>query len=137
MHELVIGIVIGAALLCGRFLLAALIKHAAVRIGASMLGIKASAKILGGLPGVREDVWSGPWEVSWEVDSKTFKPKSIHTANLYRFLGKVAIEGIGNTKDGERIPYGFVGSYSKSDAIISGNGSTGHINPPAITEHSN
>lgn len=120
MRELVIGMFVGAGLLCGRFLLAALIKHAVVRIGASMWGIKASVRILGWVPGVREDVWSGPWEVSWEVDSKNFEPKSTHTANLYRFLGKVAVEGIGSTKDGNQIPYGFVGNYSNSDAIISG-----------------
>lgn len=114
------SIAAGTIVLISIFLISSLVRHAAIRMSATMFGIKISAKLLGWLPYIKDNTWSGNWDVIWNVDSELFNPTNTHTAKLYRFLGKVAVEGVGVTTEGARIPYGFVGSFSRADSVISG-----------------
>ncbi|MGJ3629327.1 hypothetical protein AB5I41_25195 [Sphingomonas sp. MMS24-JH45] len=71
------------------------------------VGIWAFDKLTGWILG--HGVWSGRWEVTWEVQSPNFEPVNAEIGRLYRCLGSVAFEGSGTTADGHKIPYGFVG----------------------------
>lgn len=96
----------------------AAVTDVATRISAKVWGIKAFDKLTGWF--MRHSIWSGRWEVTWEVKSPNFAPVNAEVGRLYRCLGSVALEGSGTTSDGQKIPYGFVGRLTRDKTIITG-----------------
>ena len=69
---------------------------------------------------LRHPMWSGIWDVTWEVDSANFVQINEHRGELYRCFNAIALEGLGTTVTGHEIPYGFVGRLSRDKSIATG-----------------
>lgn len=96
----------------------AVMTDVATRISAKVWGIRTFDELTGWV--LRHGIWSGRWEVTWEVQSTNFASVNAETGRLYRCLGSVAFEGSGWTSDGYKIPYGFVGRLTRDKTILTG-----------------
>jgi hypothetical protein len=108
----------GGLVLAGRALWLALATDVAKRISATLRGMRAIDSITPEF--LRHPVWSGTWDVTWEVESPNFEHVNTHRAKLYRCFNAIALEGIGTTISGKRIAYGFTGKLSRDKSIATG-----------------
>ncbi len=112
------GIFSGGILILLRTLFVAAMSDVGRRISSTMFGIQAFENTLGRL--LRDDVWSGEWEVAWNVKSKAFLQSNKRQSAIARCFNSVALEGVGLTTAGVEIPYGFIGKLSRDKSIVTG-----------------
>lgn len=112
------AIVTGSIVLVGRSLVAAIMTDVARRINLTIVGVRFFDRLT---PKFFDDpVWEGNWKVSWEVESKNFRPRSSETVRIARCFNTIVLEGSGATVKGKKIPYGFVGKFSRDRSIVTG-----------------
>jgi hypothetical protein len=104
--------------LAGRSLISAITTDVARRISTTLWGIRTFDRVTRRI--LRHPIWSGTWEISWHVESKTFGPINSDFGEIARCFNAIAIEGSGTTSTGSKIPYGFVGKFSRDKSIITG-----------------
>lgn len=69
---------------------------------------------------LQHEMWSGTWDITWNVDSSNFDQTNTHRGRLYNCFNAIALEGAGRTVAGHAIPYGFVGKLSRDKSIATG-----------------
>lgn len=108
----------GGSVQAVRALWRAIATDVAKRITASLWPMRIIDSITPNI--LRHPIWSGTWDVTWEVDSPNFEPVNAHRARLYRCFNAIALEGLGTTTTGKQIPYGFTGKLSRDKSIVTG-----------------
>lgn len=108
----------GGLVLTVRILWQAIATDVAKRITASLWGMRTIDSMTPAF--LHHSIWSGTWDVTWEVESPNFELVNTHRARLYRCFNTIALEGLGTTTSGNQIPYGFTGKLSRDKSIATG-----------------
>lgn len=117
-REIIWTLVIGAVVLVGRSLMAALFSDIATRLAVNLTGIRLFNFVLGWA--VRHPVWSGTWQVHWSVQSENFSRNNTCQATRFRMFNQVAMVGLGRSKTVGEIEYVFIGSLSRDKSVLTG-----------------
>lgn len=94
------------------------VKDFARRFSYNVTAVRIFDKVFGKI--LNEPIWSGIWRVTWNVNSKNFEEENHWDGQVYRCFDTIAADGIGITRTGKKIPYGFLGKLSRNRTILTG-----------------
>lgn len=118
MHAFIFAVVGGAIVLLGKWLFAAMLREISTRLSVTLWGIRFFHHMT---PYLRDQSWSGKWQLTWKVQSTNFPEVNTDLVKIYRIFGDVAMTAVFHPSETRTaIEYFFVGRLNKDRTILTG-----------------